>query len=340
MDTETSLLDTVDPGTASLILQLQLQDVHDLLTSSKDNRNDGKLSDAQLALSLLGQDLESIRSFISDRQMAQSIANAVQADAHEISSVMREEDTAYEDHAFAQRLNGSDTTSGSRPQPHTLTGGTLARLAGQYISENAGQDLFNSTGAGKRGHVDEAVEAGRSAKRLATNGLSSVSSQLDCIACGETKKYFEVVEVPCGHAYCMQCLQELVRLATKDESLFPPRCCKKHFEMDEVRIFLPKELRDQYTLAKVEFGTRDRTYCSRPDCGAFVPPDSIEANRAKCLRCPTSTCVICKKEAHQGECPEDPALKETLDLALKSGWKRCSACQRMIELEFGCNHIT
>ena len=340
MATVVTPLDTVDPATASLILQLQLHDVHDLLISSKDKNNDGELSDAQVALSLLSEHLEFIQSFMTDRQMTQSIADAVQADAQEISSIIREEETAYEDHAFAHRLNGNNVTSGGRPQLNTLTGRTLARLAGQYISENAGQDLLNSAGGGKRGHVNEAAQAGGSAKRLCTNSRSSVSNQLDCVACGENRKYFDVIQVPCCHAYCMQCLQELVSLATKDESLFPPRCCKEHFEMDEVRIFLSKELRDQYALAKVEFAMRDRTYCSRPDCAAFIPPDSTQADKAKCLRCPTLTCGICKKEAHQSNCPDDPALKEILDLARQSGWQRCSACQRLVELEFGCNHIT
>ena len=338
MAEETAPFDNIDSETANLILQLQLEDVQELRERSKDKQRDGDLTDAQLALSVLEQDLECVRSVISDRQMTQSIADAVRGDAEAIASVVREEEVACEDHTFAHRMNGSDVTSAVRLQSDALNEKILARLAGQYISEDIGHELFDGTRGGKAIDTDTTIRAESSAEG-ANRGSHPGARQLQCVACSENKEYLDVIEVACGHAYCKSCLQELVALATKDESLFPPRCCKEPFEMSEVGIFLTKELRDQFDHAKVEFGTRDRTYCSDTSCSAFIPQDRIQQDTATCPRCLNPTCVICKKGAHGGDCPEDPALQETLELALQSGWQRCYACQRLIELEVGCNHM-
>ncbi|KAJ9605196.1 hypothetical protein H2200_010586 [Cladophialophora chaetospira] len=310
--------DNIDSETASLILQLQLADVQELRDRSKDKQRHGELTDDQVALSLLEQDLERVRCVISDRQMTQSIADAVRTDAEAIAGVVQEEEVACEDHTLAHRLNGSDVTSAVRLQSDALNEQVLARLAGQYISEDMGHELFDGTRAGRTRDSAETTQAESSAEAAHRGGRNPDPRRLQCVACSENKAYLDVIEVVCGHAYCIPCLQELIDLATKDETLFPPRCCKEPFNMSEVGLFLTKELRDQFDHAKVEFGTRDRTYCSETNCSAFILPDRIEQDTATCPKCLTATCVICKQGAHGGDCPDDPALRETLDLALQN----------------------
>jgi hypothetical protein len=53
----------------------------------------------------------------------------------------------------------------------------------------------------------------------------------------------------------------------------------------------------------------------------------------------TRDCTMCKGGEHLGDCPKDSAILEVLELAKKEGWKRCSKCNRVIELKHGCNHI-
>ncbi|KIW29679.1 hypothetical protein, variant [Cladophialophora immunda] len=336
----TAPFNNLDLETADLILKLQLEDIEDLRTSSKDKNRDGALIDAQVALSLFEENLESIRSVLSDRQMTQSIADAVRADAEVIADVIHEEEVACEDHTLAHRLNGTNVTSEVHLQSSELGQKTLARLAGLYVSEDVGHELFKGTKFSTGRDTDENGQPESSMKRSARDQGLHDTYNLRCIACHEVKKYFDVIEVPCGHNYCKPCLQELVDLATKDESLFPPRCCREPFEMGGVNIFLTKELRDQFEHAKVEFGTRNRTYCCQETCSAFITPGNIEGDRATCGKCGTMTCNICKKPAHDGHCPEDPELQATLSLATQSGWQRCYGCDRLIELDVGCNHIT
>ncbi|KIW80073.1 hypothetical protein Z517_06688 [Fonsecaea pedrosoi CBS 271.37] len=336
----TAHFDDLDLETADLILKLQLQDVEELRTNSKDKNRDGELNDAQVALSLFEENIESMRSILFDRQMTQSITAAVRADAEAIADVIREEEVACEDHAHAHRLNGSCVTSEVHLQSSDLSKKILARLAGRYVSQDVGYELLKDTEPDKWREPDDHGQAESSIRGSAREHALRDPSTLRCVICLEVKKYFDVIEVPCGHGYCKPCLQDLVSRATKDESLFPPRCCQEPFEMNVVDIFLTKELRNQFEHAKVEFGTRDRTYCSLETCSAFVTSSNIEGDIVACGKCGTRTCTFCKKRAHDGHCPEDPGMQATLSLATESGWQQCYACHRLIELDVGCNHMT
>lgn len=191
---------------------------------------------------------------------------------------------------------------------------------------------------GKESSQNTTDTAETSAQASLRRGLAG-SNELPCDACRETKKYFDVLEAPCGHGYCKSCLQQHFDQASTDESLFPPRCCRQPIDVNEAQIFLTKELRDKFERAKVEFSATNRTYCSRSTCSAFMPSNLVQGDTATCLECETETCVMCKARAHEGDCPEDSALHETLALANESGWQRCYSCRRLVELEVGCNHM-
>ncbi|EXJ95809.1 hypothetical protein A1O1_00933 [Capronia coronata CBS 617.96] len=338
MAEEHSPFEYPDRETVELLLNLQLEDVQDLRNHSKDKNHGEDLNDSQLALSFLEQDLECIRSIISDRFLAQSVAQAVQSDGPLIANVVREEEVACEDHTLAHRMNGCNVTSEVNLQS-SLDEEILSKLAGQYVSEDAGRELCTDLQVGK-GSVSDIACRAESSTRASSRDDHATSHELVCVACRETKKYLDIIEAACGHGYCKPCLQELFDLSTKDESLFPPRCCREPLDLSEVQIFLTKELKDKFERAKVEFSTVDKTYCSEATCSAFIPVDANAGDAVFCWECGTETCVTCKAGAHIGDCPDDTALRETLALATASGWQRCLSCRRLIELEVGCNHMT
>ena len=141
---------------------------------------------------------------------------------------------------------------------------------------------------------------------------------------------------PCQHEYCRDCIRDLFSASLTDESLFPPRCCRQNIPLKAVSIFLTKEIKKEFEKKKVEFGTPNRTYCSRPTCSTFIKAENIVDEIAFCPDCTRQTCSVCKSEAHEGEdCPNDTALQQTLDLANESGWQRCYSCRRMVELDIG-----
>uniref|UniRef100_A0A8H7K851 RING-type domain-containing protein n=1 Tax=Bionectria ochroleuca TaxID=29856 RepID=A0A8H7K851_BIOOC len=81
-------------------------------------------------------------------------------------------------------------------------------------------------------------------------------------------------------------------------------------------------------------------YCHIKTCSAFIPPSSIQGDKAVCNRCNCSTCTRCKGLHHAGACPADPATQEFLRIAKDNGWQSCQSCHRMVELSTGCHHIT
>lgn len=161
-----------------------------------------------------------------------------------------------------------------------------------------------------------------------------------CLACTEDCHPGEVIKAPCKHIYCGDCLESLFRAAMKDETLYPPRCCKKPIPMADAIEVLPRGLVSEFNNRREEFETKDKTYCHRPQCSAFIRPYTINGNLARCSRCRETTCADCKNKWHFGDCPKDEGVEQLMATAQENRWRRCPECKRLIELAHGCYHIT
>lgn len=162
-----------------------------------------------------------------------------------------------------------------------------------------------------------------------------------CACCNESVDYVAAVYAPCGHDYCSECAKRLFTTSTKDESLFPPRCCRQPIPLAAVDVFMTPEVIRHFEERTIEYSTVNKTYCAWPTCSAFIPPNSISGETAVCPECSFWVCTICKKATHQGrDCPQDTALIELMATAKQEGWQRCYNCKRFVELKHGCNHIT
>lgn len=150
-----------------------------------------------------------------------------------------------------------------------------------------------------------------------------------------------VVTAPCGHPYDVQCLVDLVKAATVDETLFPPACCQQPFDFNEIWGYLDGRLRKQVERKIVEFGTKNRVYCREPTCSTFIGAATPSPTHMLCTTCWAYTCGHCKGPSHdrslQCMSTED---EDVIALAEESGWKRCPSCGQLVELLMGCNHMT
>jgi len=172
----------------------------------------------------------------------------------------------------------------------------------------------------------------------------------DCIICQERIQDKEV-RVPCGHYYDKECMVSLFQASTKDESLFPPRCCKKSIPLDSVRKYLGPSLLKGFMEKSREFSTLNRVYCASPRCSQFLGPCvkrmawlALGQEVYKCS-CGTSTCSMCKKAHEAGvkhSCRDvtDKEMEDVLALGREEGWARCPGCRTMVELNMGCYHMT
>jgi hypothetical protein len=92
-----------------------------------------------------------------------------------------------------------------------------------------------------------------------------------------------------------------------------------------------------------EFGTlsKDRLYCPRPTCSAFLGSTANRTSDIACPRCRTAVCVRCKQAVHpERGCEDNTALEQVKTLALEQHWQTCPGCGQIIDLQQGCFHMT
>ncbi|OJA13081.1 hypothetical protein AZE42_12040 [Rhizopogon vesiculosus] len=167
----------------------------------------------------------------------------------------------------------------------------------------------------------------------------------DCVICQDPIFEPEIL-APCGHFYDIGCITDLFRAATRDESLYPPRCCRQNIPLPQVRHHLTQALLTEFELKAREFGTLKRVYCAAPACSQFLGPlcEGLSFKIFTCLSptCTMATCGKCsgKYDGWNHNCTPDAEIERVLTLSRKSGWSRCPGCAQMIELNMGCYHMT
>lgn len=287
-------------------------------------------ADDLVAIELYLDDIEARLTYEKDRRIAESITHAKLADLCAIDAIVKAEQQDREDRELAARLDAGRTNVSNKAANQSLPNynvpiddktPTVSKLAGLWVSEDAGNTLHP--------------------QRTQDEGNENNTRNVECATCRDPKSYFETMDMPCGHTYCKDCLQQFFEMSFHDESLFPPRCCKKLIEIKDVGIFLNRDLIEKFKEKEIEFNSDNRTYCVNKECSKFILPSTINNHIGHCQECNTNTCEFCKGEAHvAADCPSDPGLQAVMDLAAVEGWQKCGRCKAVVELRLGCYHIT
>eukprot|EP01125_Pyxidicula_operculata_P007194 TRINITY_DN2446_c0_g2_i1.p1 TRINITY_DN2446_c0_g2~~TRINITY_DN2446_c0_g2_i1.p1 ORF type:complete len:279 (+),score=5.79 TRINITY_DN2446_c0_g2_i1:419-1255(+) len=112
----------------------------------------------------------------------------------------------------------------------------------------------------------------------------------------------KTISTVCGHSYCLECLRELFCSTLKDRSLVPMRCCKIAFPLEIVKLVAKSE-------EEIEKYNR------------FMPGSDYNK--------PTPYIIQDEEE-----------LASVMKLAESEKWQKCIACNHLISLGYGCNHMT
>lgn len=350
-----------------LAMRLQLEEIR-RHTDQKGKFRADRVPDLQLALTAFQAEIDRHIEFLNDVRFANSLANAVHDDARIIAELGREEIRAEEDRRMALELGG---VQGEPLERHTTVapiaairpGITIASMKPTTVSvfapssgsihatEVEGLSPMAALAAGqmaalkrKRNAYEDGLEAASSKtyteqQHEAIHKIPRLSHQYTI--CTDMFRSDDIIRLDCKHIYCHTCLKQIFMHAASDIAYFPPRCCNKvEIPIHLVSNYLSTAEMENYTDAAIEVKTPKRTYCSNMLCGKFIPPANIDADSANCTRCGTLSYIHCKGKRHQGDCPRDEALRSTLALATREGWKRCHVCQAVVELREGCYHIT
>jgi hypothetical protein len=116
-------------------------------------------------------------------------------------------------------------------------------------------------------------------------------------------------------------------------------CCGTEIAYDQVKHKLPPHVRLLFAAAFEEYSTpaAQRLYCAQ-GCGVFLG-QVADSQVVQCTSCDEFTCAACRGVKHDGPCKiEDNNVMA--DLARAQNWQKCGGCKAMVELSYGCNHIT
>ena len=140
---------------------------------------------------------------------------------------------------------------------------------------------------------------------------------------------------------------DLVEASTKEESLYPPRCCRQPIPRSTFQQYMSASLANLFSEKSIEFSTLKRVYCAKPTCSRFLGPRTKGTlpHNYPCSSsdCSTRTCSRCRSEVKPHvlhTCRPDGPSKQLASLSRKTGWVQCPGCDQMVELLTGCYHMT
>jgi IBR domain, a half RING-finger domain len=154
----------------------------------------------------------------------------------------------------------------------------------------------------------------------------------------------------CNHNQCIQCTRKLFKMALRDTTLLPLRCCEVPIDMNIASQLLGPKSASLIVKRSEERTAKNKMYC--PTCTSFLNLDlianTLDSNDFVC-DCGTNLCLQCKTTAHPGIlCSQNLQSNAKLGsddsvilaLSREQGWKQCPECAIMIELQYGCNHMS
>jgi len=185
-------------------------------------------------------------------------------------------------------------------------------------------------------------------------GITQDSSDIDCLICLSSLKGRPVDKLICGHIFCSECWAMYVTAAVKNGK----DCILTRCPLVGCPIIVPKSIFDKYLsddlrrdyLKHVCTSYTDENkamrWCPAPGCKYLVLNESLTQVDVTC-KCGYVFCFSCGDESHL-PCACDLNKKWKIKssseseniLWIMANTKLCTKCQKPIEKNQGCNHMT
>lgn len=346
-----------DLETADLVLQTSLQEVEEALRLLDREANDGRaqVRDEKLALLHWRAELRGRMRTQQDLRAALQMSRESRLDQVSILQDIHEREVNEAPAAHVQPTGRAPTQPqmpcqaqttrqprpAGQPQPAPQPQATPTRqpqVARHPQPPGQPQEPQPQELRGTLGLILNPGVQTQTRKRAHSATTAMVPVLRECVACSESYPESDMIRNSCSHVYCQGCVTHLLQNSLADESLFPPRCCRRPLPLEAARGIIDADMWARFEEKKIEQRDKHRTYCSDPACSRYILPSHVRGTIGTCRVCNRQTCTLCKKSTHQGECVDDRI--EVLKLGKAKGWQRCLNCSHLIELRSGCNHIT
>ncbi|TRM59588.1 hypothetical protein BD626DRAFT_151083 [Schizophyllum amplum] len=326
------------------IARLHLADIEAL-------REAGAGEDALLALDLFGDELRHALEMVEDRE----VAARVQRDD-------REDRPGREHRAEDGEQERRDPQPPRAEAPEATLASLIRRIPGAWALPlplgGIVHDQHDDTGPAGPDAAQEAHPAGAGEEHDADhiwgpgwllgaarqwmlgNGTPPEDRDEDpevppeCVVCTDVIPLGELIRAPCGHPYDVHCMTSVFTNATRDEALFPPRCCRTRIPVELVRGRVPDTTLANFSARAAEFATPKRLYCAAPTCSAFLGARYTGwffARAILCAGCGGRTCSRCAQavkpdERHRCRTAEDE--NELAEVAAREAGRAARTARR------------
>ncbi|KAI3986172.1 hypothetical protein MKX01_004316 [Papaver californicum] len=217
----------------------------------------------------------------------------------------------------------------------------FVQLQATFVAQNDVKFAFKMARNAIDSHITNSGECSTSRTMKETCNI--------CLEDISVRQFFTVQS--CSHRYCCSCMRMV------------PRClydgCKTMLNLDNYKQFMTSKLIDMMSkrIKEDSIPVTEKVYCPNPKCSNLMSKTNIpkcdynqstnEYLRGKCMKCDGYFCFKCKVPWHNGmTCEAYQAQKSSEDdaklknLAETKLWRQCKKCNHMIELVWGCYHIT
>jgi len=240
------------------------------------------------------------------------------------------------------------------------TAGTTSRGGGSTPPGSSKQHAAMAAAGATSSPLITSVDKGKQPAGMPPRrpAATTTAAPVACAVCLTQTTAGSSARHACGHAYCLTpCLARSFTTATRQTDLLPLRCCGQSIDIRLVKtVGLSTAAIKAFRAAHEEATAANKMYCPVPTCSTFLnvghllstlPPEA-DARDFPCRGCKTRLCLRCKHEAHgDTTCAATAAARAATSddalvrsLAAAAGWRACTGCGALVELLFGCNHIT
>ncbi|XP_061728191.1 ranBP-type and C3HC4-type zinc finger-containing protein 1-like [Cydia pomonella] len=176
------------------------------------------------------------------------------------------------------------------------------------------------------------------------------AEEIECGVCMDNYQPGQgVVLRECVHAFCKECLSDVVKHSEEPAVSCPAMGCPGFLEEREIRALVSPEEYERWLakgLAAAESGARNAFHCRTADCQGWAMCDP-DVTRFLCPVCDVINCVICQAihenetcEEHLAKQKSDEKTKTYLDSLLSRGEAmQCPQCSVIITKQLGCDWI-
>ena len=173
-----------------------------------------------------------------------------------------------------------------------------------------------------------------------------------CKICFDNMDIGSIIDLPCGHFYCIYCLNRHIESVIDDlceEICCPARLCDECIPQVTIENIISDEYLDKLNDIKTKARQNFLKYSQCPGCQRICGSNS---NFMQCDNCDCKFCRICKcnhyddsdqDDGGEDECPYKEEIEEEIreiSDALDENLKQCPVCNILIEKDSNsCNSI-